>query len=1841
MKEAEQELVKKTLKTCRFSRTLLRNKVKKRIEFATNLNMSHPEFPDGEDPQAIVLFVNEVMAKIREWDERIVDLVSEDERENELSTNADFYLEITEALSKISTAILRVSPPEMTTLTPMGPRRVHFGSILASTPVRSGPVTHETQQVPAAPTSTVVRSHRELDISPEPFNGDRLKFKAFMTQFRCFVNKRPESTPMERLMILRKYLRDEPKQIVEALELTDANYDIALSLLESNYSRIETETKRILSELRNLPRITKPYDHSGLRKFLTTIQSNIAVLAANGIPLATHAFTLKSSIEAAMPPRMRQEFWDDLRLEKRFQTKEEAPSQSGSVPTEDAAADSIKLAVTEVEKMLAFLQRRVQDLEDSKYLENAIGPSESKSTEDRKKFTKDRSRELPSTVAAAAAHASPTDAKAKFKPRPCLFCETTDHRSSRCSADFSLQKRTEILRSRKRCPKCFRPEHSSPNECKGPRFPCATCKSPDHYPSMHKDDKATTSAVVDVVSCGAETGDDSLLWTASAFVISGETKIPIRAFIDPGSSVTFMLPSLRQRIRENPIRARNLNLQAFANNHRLRDAPVFSLRLAAPLNEAEVVELQAIEYDFGVDPPNRQSSDASEAIKKFNKLHPVADRSYLGEWVEAPPAILIGMDQMGKILLRSPLPETVVEDVLAHPSRFGWVIGGPIPLTEHRDEDTRQAAPIFCCAATVGKSSLPSAPPAEVLQRLWNLEAVGIAEPPPNSQLSADEDSAVQQFNEGLVFDGSRYVVTFPKKPSIGQLQNNKPVALRRLDQKLRQLARDPARYRRYHEEIMKFVRDGHAAEVQVVDEVTSNSTDGSYYMPHHEVTSAVGTDEKWRIVFDCSSSEKGATSLNDNLLAGPNLNPQLVAVLLNFRVNPVAVSADITKAYLQLAIRDADRSLFKFVWRAPGERHVKVFQMEKVIWGAASSGFLLAATLREHFKRTQPPCSELGASLYADDFLLSFIDEQQATDFTDRIRKVLADAGMSLAKWKTNSVNVTQHLINTGVDPTGLDSSENDVLKVLGLSWSPKEDSFRFTVSGLGDRFREAPGLTKRAVLGLVASVYDPLGWMMPYLIRGKIIVQKMWEKTLEWNQPVNDEIRSELSQWVAEAKEFERFSFPRQYGRSGREPSGYRLHVFGDASKKAYACAAYVEAQYSGSESAFSLLMSKSRLAPRDQVSLPRLELLAALIAVRLKEFLFQQMRIKFDSVRFYTDSMIAYHWATSSRPGNWKTYVSNRVSEIQAGSKREEWFHVEGKSNISDLATRGISAEALIKATEWWVAPSWLRMPSDRQPISQPAVGQSTFEDVRSEIRVVAAPIVATHPLIDLNRYSSIGSAKRVLVTVLRFVLRTRKIPIPKNSILHRTAENIIIRHTQRQYFRQEINATLAKDRVANSSKLGSFNLEIDEEGLLRAKTRLTEGPFFTHDEKNPIVIPGDSRLATLLIVDAHRVNGHFGVSTVLSQLRRRFWLTRGRQVIKAILHRCVTCRKKQARPAEQLEAPLPQSRADLTAPFRTTGVDFCGPFHVRNRQSTTKTYVAVFTCTAIRAVHLELLPTQSTPQTLLAIRRFLASYPACTQFISDNGASFVKAATDIKGLFNSLNKPEVREFLAGRVIGWDFICPRSPWHGGFYERAVGLLKSALIKTLGRSLLGFEEFRTILCELSAVINDRPLTHVSTDVEAPTAITPAQFLRGGPSYPAHAAQIPVDQLRGDEIATPNDLRRGLARRTTYFKNLSVRWFREYLALLRSANTTRGRQSPGIQVGDVCVLREDNVARVKWPLVRVEEAHPGRDGLTRVYSVKFSNGRVSRRAAQLLYPLELDVATTEHHQPASEPDRP
>ncbi|GFX24301.1 integrase catalytic domain-containing protein [Trichonephila clavipes] len=251
---------------------------------------------------------------------------------------------------------------------------------------------------------------------------------------------------------------------------------------------------------------------------------------------------------------------------------------------------------------------------------------------------------------------------------------------------------------------------------------------------------------------------------------------------------------------------------------------------------------------------------------------------------------------------------------------------------------------------------------------------------------------------------------------------------------------------------------------------------------------------------------------------------------------------------------------------------------------------------------------------------------------------------------------------------------------------------------------------------------------------------------------------------------------------------------------------------------------------------------------------------------------------------------------------------------------------------------------------------------------------------------------------------------------------------------------------------------------------------------------------------------------GVSATLTQLQKKYWIPKGRQLVKTMIRICLVCKKYSAKPADQLSGQLPRDRITQSPPFQSVGIDFTGAILVKDNQGTRKSYVSLFTCAVPRAVHLELVSDKSTKCFLLALRRFLARRGNCKVIYSDNARTFKAAERELAYFANILKDSEFQNFVADKGIHWKFIVERAPWWGGFYERLVKTIKDPLRKILGRALLTFEELSTILSEVEVIVNHRPLTYVGNDPGEPEPLTPAHFLElgyGDCKYPIHFIEL------------------------------------------------------------------------------------------------------------------------------------
>lgn len=363
-------------------------------------------------------------------------------------------------------------------------------------------------------------------------------------------------------------------------------------------------------------------------------------------------------------------------------------------------------------------------------------------------------------------------------------------------------------------------------------------------------------------------------------------------------------------------------------------------------------------------------------------------------------------------------------------------------------------------------------------------------------------------------------------------------------------------------------------------------------------------------------------------------------------------------------------------------------------------------------------------------------------------------------------------------------------------------------------------------------------------------------------------------------------------------------------------------------------------------------------------------------------------------------------------------------------------------------------------------------------------------------------------------------------------------------------------------------------------------------------------------------------------MINSVRERFWVPRARQAAKKVVNRCVLCARFRMKPIVSPYPPLPTCRVEKAKPFDTTGLDFAGPLYARSSEgSDRKVYIVLFTCAVTRALHLELVSDMSSPAFLLAFRRFIARRGLPSTIYSDNALTFKRTSRELQGLWKVMEQDDFQDFIANQRISWKFIVEAAPWWGGWWERLVGTVKTALRKVLGRSCLCSEELSTILTEIEAVLNSRPLTYSENDASDPVAITPAHFLVGQP-----LTTLPEAMTKSDEMSTHdgNECRRRFQHQQKMTEDFWKRWKHEYLLQLPSAHRSPTHRSTNLKVGDIVLVDVPKTPKLFWPLARVQEVYPGTDGLVRACTVRLPGGKLIKRPVQKLRLLELDSATLE-----------
>ncbi|XP_077369860.1 uncharacterized protein LOC144014155 [Festucalex cinctus] len=1084
--------------------------------------------------------------------------------------------------------------------------------------------------------------------------------------------------------------------------------------------------------------------------------------------------------------------------------------------------------------------------------------------------------------------------------------------------------------------------------------------------------------------------------------------------------------------------------------------------------------------------------------------------------------------------------------------------------------------------------------------------------------LSIEDRLFLELMNKEMFMDNTNsWVAPLPFRFPRPRLPDNREQALSRLASLQRTRAKKPE-MKSHFLDFMQKIFDRDQAELAP----TLSEVDERWYLPIFGVYHP-RKPTQIRVVFDSSAQHHGI-SLNDVLLTGPDLNNTLLGVLLRFRREQVSVIADIEQMFHSFIVREDHRDFLRFFWFKDNNpcNEIVEYRMKVHVFGNSPSPAVAIYGLRH---AAQQGASEYGMDakhfvdrdFYVDDGLKSLPTAAEAISLLKRTQEMLAISNLRLHKIASNNPEVLEAFPQgdhaKSLQNLDFDDSSDHIQRSLGLSWDLKLDLFTFRVETAEKPF------TRRGILATVNSLFDPLGLAAPVIIQGKFLLRELTSgDVLDWDSPLPDEKKSEWKVWESSLQSLSNVKIPRAYTPSTLT-TAYRkeLHIFSDASIKAIAAVAYLKVFSSTEKCHTGFVLGKAKLAPASAHTVPRLELGAAVLAVEMAELVERELDVSIDTMQFYTDSKVVLGYIYN-QTRRFYVYVANRVQRIRKSTKPEQWHYICTTKNPADVATRSVPAAELADTT-WLTGPHFLSLPEDVSTSEEEPYHLVT-PDLDTEVRSHATTLSVLPATLGSHRFERFSSWKSLVraITFLTHITQSRrgasKTQLQDCSGWHHCkklhtaeelfkAEMLIIKCVQEENYRKEFSCLAARKNISKDSSLRKLNPYVDDDGLLRIGGRLNQSALDTR-EKLPLVIPGRSHVAMLLIRHYHEKVRHQGRIFTEGSIRTAgFWIVGARRCINWALRKCITCNKLRGRTVKQKMADLPPDRLSSEPPFTYVGLDVFGPWSVvtrrtRGGQANSKRWAVLFTCMSTRAVHIELIEAMDTSSFINALRRFFALRGPAKQIRSDCGTNFTGACKELQMLVTNPEEPNVRKYLADEGCTWVFNPPHSSHMGGVWERMIGIsrriLDSMLMQT-GLSRLSHEVLLTLMAEIVAIINARPLVPISSDPDSPFLLTPASLLT------QKVCTYPPPPRTFDS----KDLHRQQWRQVQHLANIFWnRWRREYLPTLQS----RGKWQdihPNLNEGDLVLLKDSQVKRNEWPMALVIKTFPDRDGKIRKVELK------------------------------------
>ena len=1194
----------------------------------------------------------------------------------------------------------------------------------------------------------LINEMRKPNVEIKSFKGDPMEYNAFIRQFENKVTQYCKQDS-ECFAFLEQYTEGEANTLVKMFANLDPRigYKSALNELAQKYGNNDSIAHAYVRKALDWPTI-KVNDVKALDEFSIFLkQCKYAMCSIEAVKILENPENMRKLV-MKLPHFMHDKWRSFVSKKGNYSTKISFDELAQFVETESIKANHpIYGKAYMVEERSTVTKQAKQ------------GPKKVFATtkvESESKVSKEEDRPNDNT-------GSKSKVGAKLGTnvqRQCLQCKG-DHRLAHCKKFESLEhvKKLEIIKDKKLCFKCLRGNHFT-TDCQR-KENCKKCQK-EHptvlhmqysnntnkveEPKVEEEPKDKEVAKVEEVSVNALAINKEELSTLAIIPVKVSVKgshkvIETLAFLDPGSTATFCSESLMNKLnctgRKVKYKVETLVGNQEVTSWVIKDLQISNLMDDEPIDLSNVYTKDSINI-------SKELMPTQDDIKKWPHLKDIAiPQVHADSQVE----MLIGNNNPE---VYKPLDTMTGQEYTPHATKYkiGWVVWGLI--REHGNNKL-----------SVNKVSVEAMDKIDLLVR----ESINMDFPEKlvddKKEYSIQDKLFMKKTNESIQWKDGNYEISLPFQSENIKIPNNVAYVRKRLNSLKDKLNKNVEFKNDYIKFMTKLLDQGFVE--QVLDKDVNKNDGYVWYIPHHGVRHP--RKHKLRVVFDCSSKYLGI-SLNDMLLQGPNMINNLQHVLLRFRQEPVAFMGDVQNMFYQVKVPVKQRDFVRFFWWPGGNVNMepKVYRMTVHLFGAVSSPACANVALRQVVLDNQGSYNDkilkcITQHMYVDDCLVSTPTPQEAIDLIAGIKDLCNKGGFHLKDWVSNSKDVMESIPEQDraqVYEQNLDI-HSEVNRALGIVWSVINDTFEFKVN-----IDEAV-INRRGILRIVSSLYDPLGLVAVFTLPVKVILRRLCQLKLGWDDDIPEKEKKEFMRWLESISLLQNIKVPRCIKKLSPYNAKAQLHCFADASENGYGVAIYVRFEYSDNSIHCSLLIGKSRVAPLKKITIPKLELTAATLAARMAYTVLKELDIQIESKYFWTDSTAVLQ-SIANEITCYRTFVANRLNIIHEASSVREWHYVESKQNPADLASRGIYANCEEgKVSKWFKGPIFLSKPMSEWPDSHRFVCNKMYEEndwLKDEaVHKVQTTIVKDESIISklIEKYSSWTKLKRV---VGRIILAIKK-------------------------------------------------------------------------------------------------------------------------------------------------------------------------------------------------------------------------------------------------------------------------------------------------------------------------------------------------------------------------------------------------------------------------------------------------------------------------------------------------